>query len=169
MQPVAEQALDTAARSYRLVGSELVQHTKTHGPIRPDRPDRRGKGRAIVGEYDQAMAVYKSGRLADAERAFAAFAERYPQHDYADNAIYWKGEAAYDQGRYSDALAAFTDVIERYGGGNKAPDALLKIGLCYERLGDAANARDVLAELIAAYPRARASDVARVRLAEIGT
>ena len=65
------------------------------------------------------------------------------------------------------ALTAFTEVVERYGGGNKAPDALLKIGLCYGKLGDAANARDVLSELVTAYPDARASDIARVRLSEL--
>ena len=82
-------------------------------------------------------------------------------------ALYWKGEAAYDQHHYSDALAAFTEVVERYGGGNKAPDALLKIGLCYQNLGDVENARDVMTQLIGAYPAARASDIARARLAEL--
>jgi TolA-binding protein len=58
-------------------------------------------------------------------------------------------------------------VVERYGGGNKAPDALLKIGLCYGRLGDLANARDVLEQLIAAYPSAHASGIARDKLSEL--
>jgi TolA-binding protein len=82
--------------------------------------------------------------------------------------LYWKGEAAYDQHHYADALASFTEVVERYGGGNKAPDALLKIGLCYDKLGDLANARDVLTQLVAAYPSERASDIARVRISELG-
>jgi tol-pal system protein YbgF len=154
-------------RSYRLVGSRLVELTQTRGPSRPDRPERGGKGGAIVTEYEAAMALYRSADAAQAERAFERFARTYPKHDYADNALYWKGEAAYDQAHFSDALAAFTEVVERYGGGNKAPDALLKIGLCFDKIGDLDNARDVLRQLITAYPGARASDIARVRLAEL--
>ena len=137
------------------------------GPAAPDRPDRSAKGQAIIAEYEAAMAIYKSGHPDRAEAAFAVFAQEHPEHDYADNALYWKGEAAYDQSHFADALAAFTEVVERYGGGNKAPDALLKIGLCYRQLGDIPNARDVLSELVAAYPSERASDIARVKLSEL--
>jgi tol-pal system protein YbgF len=158
----------SSARSYRLVGAHLVEQTKSKGPTRPDRPSRDARGREILAEYEAAMATYKSGAFVEAERAFDAFARAHPDHDYADNALYWKGEAAYDQHHYADALAAFTEVVERYGGGNKAPDALLKIGLCYEKVEDLENARDVLTQLVAAYPRARASDIARARLVELG-
>ena len=154
-------------RSYRLVGSRLVELTKANAPTRPDRPGRGRKADDIVAEYERALELYRAGEHVDAEARFEAFARRYPKHDYADNALYWKGEAAYDQHHFGDALAAFTEVVERYGGGNKAPDALLKIGLCYQKLGDADNAKDVLSQLIAAYPAARASNIARARLAEI--
>lgn len=153
-------------RSYRLVGNHLVEMTKKNAPTGPDRPQGGKRGNRIVAEYDAAMALLKAGEAVGAELAFGAFAQHHPRHAYADNALYWKGEAAYDQKHYSDALAAFTQVVERYGGGNKAPDALLKIGLCYRNLGDQDNARDVLSELITAYPGASASDIARAKLAE---
>lgn len=156
-----------ASRSFRLEGTRLVDLTTKAGPAAPDRPDRSRHGQPIIVEYEAAMAIYESGQAERAEAAFAAFARTHPRHDYADNALYWKGEAAYDQQHYGDALAAFTEVVERYGGGNKAPDALLKIGLCYRQLGDLPNARDVLTELIAAYPGERASDIARVKLVEL--
>ena len=155
-------------RSYRLVGARLVELTQAGGPKAPDRKPQGKKARGVVAEYEAAMAVYRTGAYGDAESAFESFARAYPRHDYADNALYWKGEAAYDQAHYADALAAFTEVVERYGGGNKAADALLKIGLCYRELGDDANARDVLTQLIDAYPGERASDIARVKLAEFG-
>lgn len=149
--------------SYRLVGSKLVEATKA----KPVHRGPRDKGGKVVRDYEKAMAVYRDGKYADAEEAFAAIVAAHPNHDYADNALYWQGEAAYDQAHYADALAAFTSVVERYGGGNKAPDALLKIGLCYGRLGDADNARDVLTQLIAAYPRAQASKIAKRKLADL--
>jgi tol-pal system protein YbgF len=164
----AAAAGDGPARSYRLEGTRLVDLTIHNAPKRPDRPDRSKKGAVVVATYEAAMTVYKTGAFEDAERAFDAFARANPRHDFADNALYWKGEAAYDQAHFADALAAFTEVVERYGGGNKAPDALLKIGLCYRQLGDDDNARDVLTELISAYPGERASDIARVKLAQFG-
>ncbi|HLT38480.1 MAG TPA: tol-pal system protein YbgF [Enhygromyxa sp.] len=149
--------------SYRLVGSKLVEATKR----KPVAPTNRDRDSGVAKAYDAAMKLYKDGRYSDAEQAFAAIVSAHPNHDYADNALYWQGEAAYDQAHYADALAAFTKVVERYGGGNKAPDALLKIGLCYGRLGDAANARDVLTQLIAAYPSANASKIAKRKLADL--
>jgi tol-pal system protein YbgF len=170
LQPVAppSAAAGPEPKRYRLVGARLVELTQAGGPKAPDRAPVGKKARGVVAEYEAAMAVYHAGAYGDAESAFEAFARAHPRHDYADNALYWKGEAAYDQAHYADALAAFTEVVERYGGGNKAADALLKIGLCYRELGDDPNARDVLSQLIDAYPGERASDIARVKLAEFG-
>jgi TolA-binding protein len=112
--------------SYRLVGSKLVQATKRKPAAGPSRDRDTG----VVKDYDRAMDLYRDGRYSEAEQAFSAIVSAHPEHDYADNALYWQGEAAYDQAHYADALAAFTKVVEKYGGGNKAPDALLKIGLC---------------------------------------
>jgi tol-pal system protein YbgF len=152
-----------APASYRLVGSKLVQATQR----KPSGATGRDKDGRVVKDYKAAMALYQADRYADAEQAFAAIVSAHPNHEYADNALYWQGEAAYDQAHYADALAAFTKVVERYGGGNKAPDALLKIGLCYGRLGDTDNARDVLTQLIAAYPSANASKIAKRKLADL--
>jgi len=162
------QAADVGeARSYRLVGSRLVQLTQARPAEASDRPAQGPKARSIHARYDAAMTLYRDGDHAGAEQAFDAIARADPKSELADNALYWKGESAYDQAHYADALASFTEVVERYGGGNKAPDALLKIGLCYDKLGDTANAQDVLSRLVAAYPGARASDIARARLAEL--
>ncbi len=153
-----------STQSYRLVGSKLVEATKAKPQITTGKRDRDS---GVVSDYEQAMDVYRDGRYADAEAAFQAIVKAHPNHEYADNALYWQGEAAYDQAHYADALAAFTTVVERYGGGGKAPDSLLKIGLCYGRLGDTANARDVLTQLIAAYPRSDASKIAKRKLDEL--
>ena len=167
--PEPESEASNDGGSYRLVGNELVQMTTPGKPKPADRPIRGKKGRSIKAEYDAAMALLRRGEHDAAAAAFADFIAAHPRSDLADNAMYWKGEAAYDQAHYADALASFTAVVERYAGGNKASDALLKIGLCYAKLGDGDNARDVLNRLIEAYPGASASDVARVKLAELSS
>ncbi len=153
--------------SYRLVGTRLVELTEPDKPKPVDRPGRGRKAKGVAADYKAALELYRASMYAEAEAAFSDFLSAYPKSDYADNALYWKGEASYDRGHYADALASFTAVIERYAGGNKAPDALLKVGLCYDKLDDKQNARDVLSRLIEAYPGARASDIARARLAEL--
>lgn len=162
---------DAPRRKITLIGSRLVEATKTkRKPPKKAKKSRTASSRGSSGPekaYQSARKLYTSGDVTAAEQAFDAFAKKYPSHDHADNALYWKGEAAYDQRHYSDALAAFTAVVERYGGGNKAPDALLKIGLCYGKVGDHANAKDVLEQLVLAYPNARASSIAKKKLQEI--
>ncbi len=158
-----------AGSSYRLVGDELVQMTQPGRAKVADKPMRGRKGRSAKARYTHALALLREGQHDEAAEAFADFVATFPKSDLADNAMYWRGEAYYDQGHYSDALATFTAVIELYAGGNKASDALLKVGLCYGKLGDTDNARDVLNRLIEAYPGASASDVARVKLAELSS
>ncbi|MBV1857912.1 MAG: tol-pal system protein YbgF, partial [Nannocystaceae bacterium] len=155
--------------SYRLVGNELVQMTQPGQAKVADKPMRGRKGRSAKARYTNALALLREGHHDEAAEAFSDFVATFPKSDLADNAMYWRGEAYYDQGHYADALATFTAVIEQYAGGNKAADALLKVGLCYGKLGDADNARDVLNRLIEAYPGASASDVARVKLAELSS
>ena len=158
-----------AGASYRLVGDALVQMTRPDKPKVVDKPARGAKGRTMKARYENALALLRDGQHDAAAEAFGDFVAEHPRSDLADNAMYWKGEAYYDQGHYADALATFTAVIEQYAGGNKASDALLKVVLCYAQLGDLDNARDVLNRLIAAYPGASASDVARIKLAELSS
>jgi tol-pal system protein YbgF len=163
-----EDERDASGKAYRLVGQELVRMTEPDRAKPPDRQPAGASGKSLQRRYAAAIELYRAAAYAEAEQAFEGIAADFPRSDYADNAWYWMGEAAYDQEHFSDALAAFTTVIERYAGGNKAPDALLKIGLCYDKLGDRDNARDVLSQLVSAYPGASASGIARARLAELG-
>ncbi len=176
--PGATADAGASRRRFRIEGRKLVELTRVPPKV-TQAPAKRGAGPApgrsrrskskdpVVRAYQAAMEDLRAGRHAEARRAFDRIARRHPRHPYADNALYWKGEAAYDAGDYEAALSDFTAVVERYAGGNKAPDALLKIALCYQRLGRVEEATALLTELIEAYPRARASDVARLKLVEI--
>ena len=125
-------------------------------------------------DADDAIGLYKSSYQALTRRehavaiaGFQKFLARYADHDYADNAQYWLGEAYYDQRDYQTALAEFRKVVKRYPDGNKAPDALLKIGYCYAKLGDLDAARDVLSQVIEIYPKTDSAKLAGKRLEEM--
>jgi tol-pal system protein YbgF len=117
--------------------------------------------------YKRSYQAVTSRDHATAIAGFRRFLEKYPRHDYADNAQYWLGEAYYDQHDWQTALTEFRRVVKHYPDGNKAPDALLKIGYCYARMGDDKAARDVLSQVVEIYPKSEAAALAAKRLEEL--
>jgi tol-pal system protein YbgF len=108
--------------------------------------------------YDAALALVTSKQCDKALGAFAAFLVKWPDHPYADNAMFWRGECYFQAADYAHATEQFEGVLARFPAGNKAPDALLKLGFAQERLGNAAKARESFEKLLHLYPQ---SDAAR--------
>lgn len=118
--------------------------------------------------YKQSLDHLKSGRHADAAAGFRDFLRRFGQHEYADNAQYWLAECYYDLKDFVTAVAEFRKVIEGYPNGNKAPDAMLKVGFAYLSLGNEPAGRSTLAELVRSYPAHSAAALAGDKLNELG-
>lgn len=119
---------------------------------------------AAATEYRAAVELVRSGNQADAIVALRTFLKSYPRHEYADNAQYWLGEAFYAEKDYQHALVEFRATIETYPRGNKVPDALLKVGFCYQALGQADKARAVLEQVVNLYPKTEPAALASKRL-----
>ena len=117
--------------------------------------------------YKSAYEELRAGHHEAAERGFRDFVRRFPHHDYADNAQYWLGECFYDQKRFDKAAPEFRAVVQRWPTGNKAPDALLKLGFSLIALGDVDKGRQALRDLPATYPRTEAARLAAERLAQL--
>ena len=118
--------------------------------------------------YRAAYEGLRAGHHDEAARGFRDFLKRFPSHDLADNAQYWLGECFYDRKLYVEAAPEFRAVVSRYPLGNKAPDALLKLGYCLLALGDGQQGRAALNELIEHYPKTEAWQLARKKLDELG-
>jgi tol-pal system protein YbgF len=130
-------------------------HVRADVPASPDGPGA---------DYRAAVELVKAGKYGDAIAALRAFVQRYPRHDYADNAQYWIGEAFYAQKDYPHALVEFRATIELYPRGNKVPDALLKVGYCYAALGQTDKAHAVLEQVVNLYPKSEPAALAAQRL-----
>jgi tol-pal system protein YbgF len=180
MIPVDEaKAARSAPRARRSPRTQVAQAEAGEGvdrlPVTPSVPPPPGDaGPAVAPDADDPVGLYKASYQALTRRehataiaGFRKFLERFPGHDYADNAQYWLGEAYYDQRDYQAALGEFRRVVKRYPDGNKAPDALLKIGYCYAKLGDLDAARDVLSQVVEIYPKTEAAKLATKRLEEL--
>jgi tol-pal system protein YbgF len=122
---------------------------------------------AAADDYRAAVDLVRAGKHVEAQAALHAFLKAYPRHDYADNAQYWLGEDFYAQKDFTHALAEFRATIETYPRGNKVPDALLKVGYCYQALGQTDKARAVLEQVVSLYPKSEPASLASKRLAEV--
>jgi tol-pal system protein YbgF len=92
--------------------------------------------------YDAAISLVNTRHYDEALDALAAFLVKWPDHPYANNAMYWRGECYFARGDYQHAAEQFDGVLKRFPAGSKVPDALLKLGLCHQKLGNAAKARE---------------------------
>jgi len=128
-------------------------------------PARKSFDSRPVELYKYGFELLEQKRHADAVAQFERFLEQYPNHDYADNALYWMGEAFYDTQNFRKAFEYFEKVITLYPSGNKVPDAMLKSGLCLANVGDQEGAREMMRQLVAHYPATRAAELAQEKLA----
>jgi tol-pal system protein YbgF len=108
--------------------------------------------------YDAALSLVNAHQFGPGLDALTAFLVRWPDHPYVDHAMYWRGECYFAQGDYAHASEQFEGVLARFPAGMKAPDALLKLGMCHQKLGHAAQARACFDRLVQDYPQ---SDAAR--------
>ena len=106
----------------------------------------------VVIEYRAALAHVSAREWDAALSSLARFVTAHPDHAYADNAMYWRGEVLYARRDYAAAIAELTSMIERFPSGNKVPDALLRIGFAYQRLGESERAREIFRRVREQYP-----------------
>ena len=111
-----------------------------------------------------AKQAFDQGDADTAKKKFKELIERYPKSERADNAQFWIGEIYYREKWYEKAILEYQKVIENYPKGNKVPASLLKQGLAFKNLGDKANARLILEELIRKYPKTSEAKIARDKL-----
>lgn len=123
---------------------------------------------AEVGEtYKRALELYGRGQTDNARAAFNAVLEADPGGDLADNALFWIGESYFAAGRFPEAISYFQRVDRDYSGENKAPDALLKLGMAHAKTGDLALARQTFESLVKRYPYSTAAAAAKVEIRRI--
>ena len=159
----------TAAEVSRLAGridaaDEAISRTRAAldalpPPAAAVREPRAG---SVEQAYAAALATFRAREHGQAVLDFLDFIAKYRQHALAGNAQYWIGEAYYVQRDYRQALLEFQKGLEM--GGAKAPDALVKVGLCYWSLRDPNRARRTWQRVVREYPGTEAARVARTQL-----
>jgi len=118
-------------------------------------------------DYEAALAVFRSGKFADAAPAFQAFVRKYPQSGYLPSARFWLGNAQYATRAYKDAIDNFKALLASAPDHPRAPEAALSIANCQVELKDTKAARKTLEDLMRVYPQSEAASAAKERLARL--
>ena len=120
-----------------------------------------GPGKEI---YDQALVLFRAGKYNQAYRVFTDYIEQNPTGKMAPNARFWLGDCYYNQQEYELAILEYQKVIADFTKHPKAPAALLKQGLAFEKLKDKATAAIVYRKLMEEYPKSEQFTAAKKRI-----
>ena len=137
-----------------LVSSPKVRKSAANAEIKP----------AAERVFRRALEFFRQGKTESAYLGFSDFLSTYPNHEYADNALYWMGDCRYEEEKFPDALSEFLKVVRFYPRSNKMPDVLFKIGLSYQRLDEPQKAQSAFADLVTGYPGSAFADLAKARM-----
>jgi tol-pal system protein YbgF len=137
-------------------GRARIEESDPLGGVRTDGARSSALDPDAKKAYETALAQVQAKQFDRGLEGLNAFLVRWPDHPYAENAMYWRGEAYFAQAEYLRAAEQFEAVIARFGG-NKAPDSLLKLGMCHDRLGASQRAREYWDRLKNEYPRSDAA------------
>jgi tol-pal system protein YbgF len=111
--------------------------------------------------YQQAFTLVRERKFDESVQAFEQFIQTYPTSDNLANAYYWIGEVKLAQQQLDSAKVAFETVVSQFVGHRKRPDALYKLGVVMDRLGDAAAQQSSFKQLLNEYPKSSAAGLAR--------
>lgn len=117
--------------------------------------------------YRNAYDLLETDRYDESIAAFEDFLGEFPISPYADNALYWQGEAMYAKRSFEDAIVNFNVLIESFKSSPKVPDAKLKIGYALYEQSRYRDARTILNSVVSEYDGRAASVLARKRLGEM--
>ncbi|MCV6598891.1 MAG: tol-pal system protein YbgF [Alphaproteobacteria bacterium] len=98
-------------------------------------------------QYSKAFELLKLKDFEKAEKAFAEFITKNPEHKLAGNAQYWLSETFYVRGNMEEAMKQFAVGYKKYNKSQKATDNLLKLGITLGAIGRTSDACLTLAEL----------------------
>lgn len=101
-------------------------------------------------------------------QGFKNYVQRYPNGARLDEVHYYLGECYYTTDQTVEAVAQYQIVIKEYTDSRLIPAALLKTGLCYDKMDELSLAEQAYRELIAQFPHSEEAEQARAALEELG-
>ena len=120
----------------------------------------------LTGEeiYKNSFALLKAADYENAIIGFKKYLSEYKDGKFADNSMFWIGEAYWVTQEFEKAIEEYVQLTNTYPESQKSSHALLKIGYCYEKLGKTAEAIESLKDLQKKFPNSTAARLGTVKL-----
>jgi len=114
--------------------------------------------------YQAAFSLVRNKQYAEASTAFEQLIKDYSGGNYTGNAYYWLGEVLLVESNHEQALKAFETLLEKYPVHRKAADAKFKQGKIYLQMGDKAQAKVLLQDVIDLHAGTSAAKLAEAEM-----
>ena len=103
-------------------------------------------------DYASAMSALDNGDFVGASEKLQSFTVNYPGGPLTGEAHYWRGEALVNLGDWNAAAKAFLESFSGSPEGEKAPNALYRLGVSLGQLGKSEEACLTLSDVAPRYP-----------------
>ena len=115
-------------------------------------------------QYEYAINLLKQGDYETAEKAFTEFISIGDDKNYLSNSHFWLAETYYVRENYKDAAKNYLSLYQTFPNANKAPDALLKLGISLVNMQQREQGCMTFIQLQESYPEANPSIIDRSNL-----
>ncbi len=117
--------------------------------------------------YEAAQGHRRMGNYQGAIVAFQNFIKQYPKSNLAPRAQYWIGDSYFNLRDFKLAIGSQQLLLKTYPDSPTVPDAMLNIASSQIEMGESANGRKTLEELVSRFPISEAAEKAKRRLAAL--
>jgi tol-pal system protein YbgF len=117
--------------------------------------------------YEAALRQFRRGSYETARAGLDQFLERYPNHELAPDAQYFRAETFAESDAPDEALVQYARVLELYPNSRRAPTALYKSGLIELQRGNVDDARTFFQRVVQGYPDSDEADLAERELSRL--
>lgn len=127
-----------------------------------------GEGTDAEALYEAALRQFRRDSYGTARTGFEEFLQRFPGHELAPDAQYFRAETWANEGQADEALDEYARVLELYPNSRRAPTALYKSGVIEQQRGNTDDARTFFSRVLQGYPDSDEVELARRELDRIG-
>ncbi len=117
--------------------------------------------------FQAAYRAYSNKKYDEALTGFSEFVRDNPTHQYADNAIFWRGECYLAKAKFFKAIGEFERMHRRFPKSEKLSSGLLRTGFAYDQLGDRGKALEYYFRVVDNHPGSDAARRASIRVAAL--
>lgn len=137
---------------FSTVGSAAPRKNLSRDELMAELTGKDAKAMNDTGLYAEIVGAYQRQDQLALQSRVQTLLKRFPQSEYADNALYLAGKSALEHRNYAGAIKYFSKVIDLYPNGNKVAAAQFAKGVTYRKMNLDPLAKEVFGSVKKKYP-----------------